>query len=321
VVNFILQRCAWAVLQVLLVGTVVFALLHLLPGDPALIIIGSESTPDPKVVKAVRERMGLNDPLYVQYADWLSGLTRLDLGRSLVDNSPVRNTISHRLPRTLQLVGTGILLATLFGIPLGVISALTWNSIWDRLLSLFGAVGISLPVYVFGMLLVLGFGVELKWLPVAGYEAPGEDFRAFLEKLILPAITLSLGPTAIITRVTRSSMLEVRGQEYVITARAKGLRERIVIYRHMLRNALIPVVTVIGLQVGTLIGGTVLVEYIFNWPGLSTLLLRAVQRRDYPTVQGVVMVSASFFILINLAVDILYGFIDPRISRSRSGGD
>jgi peptide/nickel transport system permease protein len=318
--NFILQRCAWAVLQVLLVGTVVFALLHLLPGDPALIIIGSESTPDPKVVEAVRERMGLNDPLPVQYANWVSGLTRLDLGRSLVDNSPVWNTISQRLPRTLQLVATGILLATLFGIPLGVISALTWNSGWDRLLSLFGAVGISLPVYVFGMLLVLGFGVELKWLPVAGYEAPGKDFSAFLEKLILPAVTLSLGPMAIITRVTRSSMLEVRGQEYIVTARAKGLRERIVIYRHMLRNALIPVVTVIGLQVGTLIGGTVLVEYIFNWPGLSTLLLRAIRRRDYPTVQGVVMVSASFFVLINLAVDILYGFLDPRISHSRSGG-
>jgi peptide/nickel transport system permease protein len=320
VANFILQRCAWAVLQVLLVGTVVFALLHLLPGDPALIIIGSESTPDPKVVEAVRERMGLNDPLYVQYANRVTGLTRLDLGRSLVDNSPVWHTISQRLPRTLQLVGAGILLATLFGIPLGVISALTWNSAWDRLLSLFAAVGISLPVYVFGMLLVLGFGVQLKWLPAAGYEAPGEDFRAFLEKLILPAVTLSLGPMAIITRVTRSSMLEVRGQEYVVTARAKGLRERVVIHRHMLRNALIPVVTIIGLQVGTLIGGTVLVEYIFNWPGLSTLLLRAVRRRDYPTVQGVVLVSASFFILINLAVDILYGFLDPRIRHSRSGG-
>ena len=286
-----------------------------------MIIIGSESTPDPKVVEAVRERMGLNDPLIVQYVHWVSDLAHLDLGRSLVDNSPVWDTISHRLPRTLQLVGAGILLATLLGIPLGVLSALTWNSMWDRALSLFGAVGISLPVYVFGMLLVLGFGVQLKWLPVAGYEAPGDDFQAFLEKLVLPAITLALGPMAIITRVTRSSMLEVRGQEYIVTARAKGLRERAVIYRHMLRNGLIPVVTVIGLQVGTLIGGTVLVEYIYNWPGLSTLLLRAVRRRDYPTVQGIVLVSASFFILINLTVDILYGFLDPRIRHSRSGGD
>lgn len=320
-VNFIAQRLLWAVFQVLLVGTVVFALLHLLPGDPALIIIGSESSPDPKVVEAVRERMGLNDPLYVQYGNWLAGLIRLDLGRSLVDNSPVWNTLSQRLPRTLQLVSAGIVLATILGVPLGVIAALKWNSVWDRLLSLFGAVGISLPVYVFGMLLVLAFGVQLKWLPVAGYEPPGRDFAAFAAKLTLPAITLALGPMAVITRVTRSSMLEVRGQEYVVTARAKGLREQVVIYRHMLRNALIPVVTVIGLQVGTMIGGTVLVEHIFNWPGLSTLLLRAIGRRDYPTVQGVVLVSASFFVLINLLVDILYGFLDPRIRHSSSGGD
>jgi peptide/nickel transport system permease protein len=319
-INFLIQRLIWATFQVLLVGTIVFALLHFLPGDPALTILGAESDPSPEALAAVRERMGLNDPLLVQYAKWVTGLARLDMGNSLVDDSPVWDTVSQRLPRTLQLVSAGMLLATFFGIPLGIVAALTWNSVWDRLLSLFGAVGISLPVYVFGMLLVLFFAVELDWLPVAGYDSPGEDFRGFLEKLTLPAITLSLGPIAIITRVTRSSMLEVRDQEYIKTARAKGLRERTVISRHMLRNALIPVITVIGLQMGTLIGGTVLVEHIFNWPGLSTLLIRAIRRRDYPTVQAVVLVSASLFVLINLFVDILYGFIDPRIRHNDAGG-
>jgi peptide/nickel transport system permease protein len=319
-IRFLAQRLLWATIQVFFVGTLVFALLHLLPGDPALTILGAESDPSPKALAAVRERMGLNDPLPVQYAEWITGLAQLDMGNSLVDGSPVWGTLSQRLPRTLQLVGASMLLAALLGVPLGIIAALTWNSVWDRLLSLFGAVGISLPVYVFGMLLVLGFAVELDWLPVAGYEAPREDFGAFLEKLALPAITLALGPMAIITRVTRSSMLEVRNQEYIKTARAKGLRERVVICRHMLRNAMIPVITVIGLQMGTLIGGTVVVEHIFNWPGLSTLLIRAIRRRDYPTVQAVVLVSASLFILINLFVDVLYGIFDPRIRHSDAGG-
>ncbi len=312
--KFIAKRLVFAVFQLFLVGTGVFALLHLLPGDPVMIVLGSEqSTPDPKVVAAVRERLGLNEPLPVQYAHWVKGLVQGDLGTSLADDSSVSDKIASRLPRTIQLVTAGIILAVLVGLPLGIISALTWNSIWDRLLSLVGAAGISLPVYVVGMLLVLLMGIELHWLPVAGYTAPSEDLKGFFEKLALPAVTLALSPAAIITRMTRSSMLEARSQDYIRTARAKGLRERIVVTRHMLRNALIPIVTVIGLQMGTLIGGAVLVEYIFNWPGLSTLLVTSIGRRDYPMVQGVVLVSASLFILINLVMDLLYGILDPRI--------
>lgn len=312
--KFIFKRLLIAALQLLLVGTGVFALLHLLPGDPVMIVLGTEqSTPDPEVVEAVRERLGLDEPLHIQYVNWAKAVVQGDLGRSLGDNSPVTEKIASRLPRTMQLVMAGIILAVLVGLPLGILAALTWNTVWDRLLSLFGAAGISLPVYVVGMLLVLLFGVELQWLPVAGYTAPSENLSGFFENLILPAVALALSPAAIITRMTRSSMLEARNQDYIRTARAKGLTERVVIVRHMLRNALIPIVTVVGLQMGTLIGGTVLVEYIFNWPGLSTLLVTSIGRRDYPIVQGVVLVSASLFILINLAVDILYGILDPRI--------
>ena len=312
--KFIIKRLLIAVLQLFLVGTAVFALLHLLPGDPVLIVLGSEqNTPDPEVVEAVREKLGLNQPLHVQYIDWVTGVIQGDFGNSLADDSSVADKIASRLPRTMQLVTAGIILAGLIGLPLGILAALSWNTIWDRLLSLFGAAGISLPVYVVGMLLVLVFSVELHWLPVAGYTAPSEDLYEFFERLTLPAIALALSPAAIITRMTRSSMLEVRNQDYIRTARSKGLLERVVVVRHMLRNALIPIVTVVGLQMGTLIGGTVLVEYIFNWPGLSTLLVTAIGRRDYPIVQGVVLVSASLFILINLVVDILYGILDPRI--------
>lgn len=312
--KFILKRLLLAVFQLLLVGTGVFALLHLMPGDPVLIVLGSEqSTPDPEVVEAVRTRLGLDQPLHIQYATWVQGVVQGDLGKSLVDDSSVADRIAHRLPRTMQLVTAGMFLAVIVGLPLGILSALAWNTAWDRLISLFGAAGISLPVYVVGMLLVLAFSVELQWLPAAGYTAPTEDLSGFLEKLALPAIALALSPTAIIARMTRSSMLEVRNQDYIRTARAKGLRDWVVIIRHMLRNALIPIVTVVGLQMGTLIGGTVLVEYVFNWPGISTLLVTSVSRRDYPMVQGVVLVSASLFILINLAVDILYGILDPRI--------
>jgi len=312
--TFIIKRLLIAVLQLFLVGTAVFALLHLLPGDPVLIVLGSEqTTPDPEVVEAVREKLGLNKPLHIQYIDWAKGVVQGDLGDSLVDNSPVAEKIAARLPRTMQLVTAGIILAVIIGLPLGILAALTWNTIWDRLLSLFGAAGISLPVYVAGTLLVLVFAIELDWLPVAGYTAPSEDLYEFFERLTLPAIALALSPAAIITRMTRSSMLEARSQDYIRTARAKGLAEYVVVIRHMLRNALIPIVTVVGLQMGTLIGGTVLVEYIFNWPGLSTLLVTSIGRRDYPIVQGVVLVSASLFILINLAVDIIYGILDPRI--------
>ncbi|MBI5301798.1 MAG: ABC transporter permease [Chloroflexi bacterium] len=314
--RFLIRRVLISLLLVLLVETIVFSLVHLLPGDPVMIILGSERTPDPKVVEAVRVKLGLDQPLPVQYVRWLGGLIQRDLGLSLVDGSPVWDTIAERLPRTLELVTVAMILATLIGIPLGIFAALRWNRPTDRVLSILGALGISSPVYVVGTLLVLLFGVTWRWLPIAGYAPITDSWTEHLRRLTLPAITLALGPMAIITRMTRSSMLEVFQQDYVRTARAKGLHERVVVTRHMLSNALIPIVTVIGLQMGTLIGGSVLVEYIFNWPGLSTLLVTALGRRDYPIVQGVILTSASLFIIFNMIVDMLYGVLDPRVRYS-----
>ena len=314
--RFLIRRVLISLLLVLLVETIVFSLVHLLPGDPVMIILGSEHTPDPKVVEAVRVKLGLDQPLPTQYVRWLGGLLQRDLGNSLVDGSPVWDTVTERLPRTLELVTVAMALATLIGVPLGILAALRWNRATDRVLSLIGAMGISSPVYVVGTLLVLAFGVTLHWLPVAGYASIGESWPEHVRRLTLPAITLALGPMAILTRMTRSSVLEVFHQDYVRTARAKGLLERIVVTRHMLSNALIPIVTVIGLQMGTLIGGSVIVEYIFNWPGLSTLLVTALGRRDYPIVQGVILTSASLFIIFNMIVDMLYGVLDPRVRYS-----
>ncbi|MEW5721171.1 MAG: ABC transporter permease, partial [Chloroflexota bacterium] len=301
--QFLIRRLLISLLLVLLVETIVFSLVHLLPGDPVMIILGSERTPDPKVIEAVRVKLGLDQPLPTQYARWLAGLVQRDWGTSLVDGSPVWDTVIERLPRTLELVTVAMLLATLGGVPMGIVAALRWNRAPDRVLSILGAVGISSPVYVVGTLLVLLFGVTWRVLPTAGYAPFDESWTEHVRRLTLPAISLALGPMAIIMRMTRSSMLEVAHQDYVRTARAKGLQDRLVVTRHMLSNALIPIVTVIGLQMGTLIGGSVLVEYIFNWPGLSTLLVTALGRRDYPVVQGVILTSAGLFIIFNMIVD------------------
>jgi len=220
------------------------------------------------------------------------------------------------LPRSLELIIAAILLSILFGITLGIVAALNRNNMFDWMSTTLSSFGVSVPVYVIGTLLVLIFGVELKLLPIAGYIAPAEDINEHLRRLILPAVALSLSPTAIIARMTRSSMLDVLIQNYIVTARGKGVKPSKIILIHALRPALIPIVTVIGLQFGSLLGGSVLVEYIFNWPGLSTLLVTAIGRRDYPTVQAVIMTIATFFVFINLAVDLTYGFLDPRIRQS-----
>ena len=311
--RYLIQRLVLAALQVWLVGTLVFSLLHILPGDPVLVILGSERTPDPEVLEAVRARLGLDKPLGEQYVNWLADLVQGDLGLSLSNDQPVWDRISARLPRTLELVIGAMLLASTIGVFLGVTAALNWNTPRDSLVNIISAVGMSVPVYVVGTLLVLFFAVQLRWLPNAGYVSAQEDFGEFLRRLTLPMITLSLAPMAIITRTTRSSLLEVRFSDYVRTAYAKGLRSQTVVIRHMLRNAFIPVVTIIGIQMGALLGGTVIVEFIFNWPGLSTLLITSIQRRDYPVVQGIVLVIATLFILINLLVDLLYSWLDPRI--------
>lgn len=296
--------------------TLVFTFLHVLPGDPVLVILGSERSPEPEQVEAVRHELGLDRPLGQQYLDWLGKFSRFDLGDSLVDQEPIARSVAERLPRTLELVLLATVLSVVVAVPMGVVAALKRNRAPDWILSTLAATGISMPVYVVATLLVLLFGIQLHWLPTGGYTALEDAPAKHALQVILPAITLAFGLGATIARMTRSAVLEVLHQDYVRTARAKGVAERKVIYRHALRNALIPVVTVIGVQVGTLIGGTVLVEYIFNWPGLSTLLITAISRRDYPMVQGVILVTSSLLILINLVVDLLYGLLDPRVRYS-----
>lgn len=294
-------------------ATAVFCLLRLLPGDPVLIILGSEGMIDLEVVEAVRERLGLHQPIWTQYVQWLSELAQLRLGTSLVDDYPVMAELAARFPRTMELMLAAMALAILCGLPAGIIAAMNRNRLADTLISAWSALGISLPVYIVGTLLVLLFGVQLRWLPTAGYVDWAEGAGEHLVKLILPSVTLALSIAATITRMTRSSILDVIGQDYVRTAYGKGLAERTIILRHVLRNGLIPIITVIGIQFGTLIGGAVLVEHIFNWPGLSTLLITAVRRRDYPMVQGVVLIASVLVVLIQMALDVVYAMVDPRI--------
>ncbi|HXX38525.1 MAG TPA: ABC transporter permease [bacterium] len=314
--TFLARRLGLALVQLLLVCILVFAMLHLIPGDPALVILGSEHTPAPEVLAAVRQKLGLNEPLGVQFASWLVHLARLDLGRSLMDNYPVADEVRSRLPRTLELVVSAIVVASLVGIPLGVGSALRRNSLADKTASTAFSLGLAIPTYVIGTFLVLIVSVELRALPGSGYTPISEGMMKHLAQLTLPTIALAIGLAAIIGRMARSAILDVVGEDYIRTARAKGLPPRLVIYKHALRNALLPIITVIGVQFGTLIGGTVLVENIFNWPGLSTLLINATRERDYPMVQGAVLSAAVLVVCVQMVVDVLYALANPKLRYS-----
>jgi len=313
---FIVRRVGLAVVQLVLVCVLVFAMLRLIPGDPALVIIGSEHTPPPEVLHAVREKLGLNKPLPVQFVDWFRNLAHLNLSNSLVDNYPVADEVFSRLPRTLELIIAAIVVGSLAGIPAGVGAAIRRNAILDRVVSAGFSLGLSIPTYVVGTLLVLIVSVQFRLLPGSGYTPIDEGFIRHATQLILPVVALAFGLAAIIGRMARSAILEVTSEDYIRTARAKGLPPRMVIYKHALRNALIPIITVIGIQFGTLIGGTVLVENIFNWPGLSTLLVTAARRRDYTMVQGAVLTAAVLVVFIQMIIDLLYALANPKLRYS-----
>jgi peptide/nickel transport system permease protein len=284
-----------------------------MPGDPVKLALGSEKAADPEVVAQMRSNLGLDKPISIQYADFLKGLLKGDFGISITDQTPVIDNIKIRLPQTIELAIISIILASIIGIIIGLIAAYRRNSLLDTSMTALSAVGISLPVFVLGTLLIIIFSLRLKLLPSSGFSSffrsPGDHIR----HLILPAVTLALGLAASIARMTRSSMLEVQGRDFVQTLRAKGLPESKVIFKHAFRNALIPIVTVIGLQLGNLIGGVVIIEYLFNWPGISTLLMKSISFRDYPTIQGCVLLISVFYIVINMIIDMLYGLLDPRI--------
>jgi peptide/nickel transport system permease protein len=295
------------------VSIVVFMILHLAPGDPAEIMLGSQVTQED--LARLRADLGLNEPLPIQYIRWITHVMRGDLGRSLWMKRPVLPEVLERFKATLILTGTALLISTLCGVALGVLSATRRNSILDRLSAVASLFGASMPVFWLGIVLMVLFALWLRWLPASGMYAPygGGDLRDLLAHLVLPALTLAAASMTIIARLTRSTLLEILGQDYIRTARAKGVVERGVVLRHGLKNALIPIVTVVGVQAGYLLGGAVFTETVFAWPGVGTLMVQGILARDFPLVQGCVLLVAFAFVLINLFVDLLYAWLDPRI--------
>ena len=295
------------------VSIVIFGVLHLSPGDPAEIMLGSQATQED--LARLREALGLNEPLPVQYAHWVSHVVRGDLGRSIWMKRPVLPEVLGRLGATLLLTGTALLLSTVGGLALGVASAAWPRSLLDRSSAVASLFGASMPSFWLGIVLMVVFALWLGWLPASGMYASygGGGLGDVLSHLILPAVTLAAASITIIARLTRSTMLETLGQDFVRTARAKGVAEAGVLLRHGLKNALIPIVTVVGVQAGYLLGGAVLTETVFAWPGVGTLMVQGILARDFPLVQGCVLVVALAFAVINLAVDLLYAWFDPRI--------
>jgi peptide/nickel transport system permease protein len=295
----------------LLVSLLVFCLQQLMPGDPALILAGEEH--DPQMVAQIRAELWLDRPLPLQYLHWLGGLLHGDLGFSWRTHQPVLGLIATKLPVTLQVGGMAFAVALAIGIPAGILSAVKRNSVWDYVANALGLAGLSTPNFWLGIMLILLVSVHLGWLPPSGYVPPGEDWRQSLATTIMPAFVLGNAIAAVLMRHTRSAMLTALDQDYVRTARAKGLAERVVVLRHALRNALVPVITLGALELGTLLAGAVLTEQVFSIPGFGKLIVDAVFNRDYPVVQGVVLVTAAIYTLLNLAADLLYVAINPRL--------
>lgn len=331
--RYILRRLLNLLPVLLGITLLVFTLLHLIPGDPAVVMLGERATPEQ--VAALRERLGLNQPLPLQYFIFLWNLVRLDFGTSIISGVTIAEEIKTRWPATFELSVAAMLIAIILGIPAGVLAAVRKNSVVDNLTMSGSLLGVSMPVYWLGLLLIYLFAVNLNWLPPSGRISIDAGFsfkpitnfylldallqlnfkalKDVLAHLVLPALTLSTIPLAIIARITRSAMLEVLSQDYIRTARAKGQLERWVIFNHALKNALLPVVTIIGLQFGALLGGAILTETIFSWPGIGSWIYEGILARDYPVVQGGVVFVAVAFVLINLLVDLSYALLDPRI--------
>ena len=314
--RYVIRRVLSAIPVMLIVSAAVFTLLYLTPGDPAYVILGPDARPDQ--VEELRERLGLNQPWYVQLARWYGRLAQGDLGNSLFLNQPVGQAIRERAEPTLMLTFLALLVAFAIGLPTGVLSALRRGRAVDTLVMLVAIIGVSMPSFWLGLNLIYLFGVQAKLLPVAGYQPLSAGLGENLRYLVMPAITLGLAQGALLARMTRSMMLETLNEDYVRTARAKGVNEGGVVMRHALRNALIPLVTVLGLSFAILLGGAVITEQVFNIPGVGRLLIQAISRRDYPVVQGVVLVVAGMYVFVNLLVDIVYGYLDPRLRQSRA---
>ena len=314
--KYILKRLLMMIPVLLGVTFIVFFVLSLSPGDPAAMILGDQASAEALEMK--REELGLNDPLLVRYADFVWDFCHGDLGKSYKNNLDVWDQVMERFPNTFILAISGILMALIIGLPTGIISAKRQYSAIDNTVMMISLLGVSMPNFWFGLLIVILFALNLGWLPSQGM---GEGFVPLVKSLILPSLTLASGCAANIARMTRSAMLEVIRADYVTTARAKGVSEKTITFRHMLRNALIPIVTSVGLQFGTLLGGAMLTETVFSWPGLGRLMVESIKTKDIPLVLGSVVFLAIMFSVVNLIVDLSYAFVDPRIkSQYKKGG-
>src|ERR1700693_976521 len=310
-VSYILRRIVATVPVMAIVALFVFSLLYIAPGDPAAVIAGDQASPAD--VERIRENLGLDRPFLVQFGTWVWRILHGDLGTSIFTNLPVASLIVQRIEPTLSLMALTLCLTIIVAVPLGVVAAWKAGSFVDRAIMAFAVFAFSLPVFVGGYLLAYVFAVEFEWLPVQGYTPLAQGFWPWLENLILPAVALGRVYIALIARITRASMLEVLQQDYIRTARAKGLGQRSILFVHALKNAAVPIVTVIGLGVALLIGGAVVTESVFAIPGLGRLTVDAILRRDYPVIQGIVLLFSFVYVLVNLLIDLLYTVLDPRI--------
>ncbi len=332
--KYILRRLLLLVPVLFGVSLATFVVMHSFTTDPATIILGEHATTDR--IEALREELGLNKPIYVQFYDYMKNTVRGDLGKSVITKTSISTELVKRFPATVELAVSAVCIATVLGLVLGVVSAVRQNSVYDYGAMTVALLGVSMPIFWLGLMMIILFSVTLGWLPASGRISIGmvpdditglylvdalltgnmESFRDAFRHLIMPALALGSYSTAIIARMTRATMLETIRQDYIRTARAKGLREGAVIVKHALRNALIPIVTVIGLQMGALLGGAVLTETVFSWPGIGSYVVEGILVSDYPRVQGAVLLIGTVFVLVNLIVDIIYGYLDPRIQHS-----
>ncbi|SRR5579883_1316196 len=311
--QYVIRRLLMMIPVVVIVSMIAFSLLYLLPGDPALAILGSELAGDQALYAQLRAQLGLNDPLYVQYVRWLGQVLHGNLGTSVQTREPVLAMILLSIPVTAELALLSLILAIAIGLSAAVVSALRPGTALDVVVSVFSLAGLAMPVFWLGILLIYAFSIGLHLLPPTGYTPPAQGLGLNLEMMVMPALTIGTGQGAIIMRQARAALLEVLEQDYIRTARAKGVTEKAVIYRHALKNAMIPVATIIGLQVGNLLAGSVITESIFALPGVGRLIVNAIFLRDYPTAQGAVLLVAIVVLIVNFLTDIFYAYLDPRI--------
>ena len=313
--GYILRRLCGLAVTLFLVSLITFAVVHILPGDPAMLILGHEASPE--ALAGLRASLGLDRPLPVQYLEWLGGALHGDLGQSLRHRLPVSQLIAERLPVTASLAGLATLLALALALPLGIVAAVKEGTALDLLVLVASQAGLALPAFWIGILLILALAVWGRMFPTGGYVPWSQSVAGELRSLALPAVALSLPMVAVLVRLVRSALLEELGRDHIRTARAKGVPERLVLVRHALRGALIPTVTMVGLQLGFLLGGSIVIEQVFALPGLGRLVLSAIANRDVPLIQGLVVFIATLAVLINLGVDVLYAVLDPRVSISK----